>query len=161
MEVIEALSKDEGGRPVKQTEEVVGRILLAIRSGNTLRASAAFGGVSYSTLNRWSKEDPAFAAQVEAAEAEAEMRRVRNVTLAADDGTWQAAAWWLERRRHEDWGRKDKLNLGGDGAGGAIPVELRFSQIVAVRPAGVTEEVPALEAGEGGDADAESLAGRE
>ena len=30
---------------------------------------------------------------------------------AAIDGTWQAAAWKLERRYPDEWGRRDRLEL--------------------------------------------------
>jgi hypothetical protein len=45
------------------------------------------------------------------AEASAEVRAVVTIRQAINSNDWRAAAWWLERRRHEDWGRRDRLEL--------------------------------------------------
>lgn len=37
----------------------------------------------------------------------AETRMARIVVAAAEDGNASAAQWWLERRRPENWGRRD------------------------------------------------------
>jgi hypothetical protein len=52
-----------------------------------------------------------FASAVQNAEARAEVGHVLNIRQAAQSGTWTASAWWLERRRHEDWGRKDRIEI--------------------------------------------------
>jgi hypothetical protein len=36
---------------------------------------------------------------------------VAHVAKAAQDGTWQAAAWWLERRRPNDYGLRDRVDV--------------------------------------------------
>lgn len=86
-------------------------VLQALRAGNTRRASAGYAGIEWSTLWRWTQEDATFRSQVEKAEADAEVRHVANIAKAATDGVWTASAWWLERRQHGDWGRKDMLAL--------------------------------------------------
>ena len=57
------------------------------------------------------------------AEKEAIARNVALIQRAAQEGNWQAAAWWLERKYFEDWGRKDKLDLSADKDGFKIVVE--------------------------------------
>jgi hypothetical protein len=52
-----------------------------------------------------------FAQAVEKAEADAEVRAVATVLKAAQKGTWQAAAWWLERRRPADYGLRGRLDV--------------------------------------------------
>jgi hypothetical protein len=52
-----------------------------------------------------------FSDAIKKAESEAEVRMVAHVLKAATDGTWQAAAWWLERRRPTDYGRRDRVEL--------------------------------------------------
>lgn len=48
---------------------------------------------------------------VKKASAAAEVRNLKVVTEAAHDGTWQAAAWYLERRHPRRWGRFDRLEV--------------------------------------------------
>lgn len=100
-------------RPTKYTEERAERIITALGAGNTRTASALYGGVDYRTFDRWMQRYGSFAAAVQKAEADAEVRHVANIAKAAQDGTWTASAWWLERRRHEEWGRKDRHELTG------------------------------------------------
>jgi hypothetical protein len=86
-------------------------LLASLRVGNTRRAACRAAEISDDTLRRWLKRDPALASAVESAEAEAEQRFVGQVAGAARDGSWQAAAWWLEHRRPEDWGRRYRADL--------------------------------------------------
>lgn len=97
------------GRPPKYNEERVTTILNAISSGNTRKCAAGLAGVTETTLYEWAGEYPEFSEALEKADAEAEQGMVSRVKAAADDGTWTAAAWWLERRRNEEWGRKDTV----------------------------------------------------
>ena len=50
-------------------------------------------------------------------EAEAEVQYVKVIKNAAASGNWQAAAWWLERRKAADYRRVDRLEATGDGGG--------------------------------------------
>lgn len=52
-----------------------------------------------------------FRAAVERARAEAEATLVARVAKAAQNGSWSAAAWLLERRAPERWGKpSDRVN---------------------------------------------------
>lgn len=108
------------GRPSKLTPEVQQRLLQAIASGNTRKDAALYAGISVGTLEDWigrgrgggrRPAHPPYVAFVDAlekAEAQAVVRNVAIIQKAAAD-TWQAAAWWLERRRPDDWGRKERV----------------------------------------------------
>ena len=98
-------------RPSKATDPRLEACLNALRAGNTRTASATFAGISRMTLYRWLEADETFRDAVEKAEADAEVRYASQVARAATDGTWQAAAWWLERRRHADYGRRDRVDM--------------------------------------------------
>ena len=98
-------------RPSKYCPERAGAILEALRAGNTRTAAAAGAELSYETLRRWLAGNEEFRAALEKAEAEAETRFVRQIERAVTDGTWQAAAWWLERRRPGDWGRRERIDV--------------------------------------------------
>jgi hypothetical protein len=63
-------------------------------------------GITETTFHDWMGRFPEFAASVMKAEAEAEVRNQNIIVRAAHNGTWQAAAWWLERRRPQDYARR-------------------------------------------------------
>jgi hypothetical protein len=98
------------GRPSKRTPEREAAILNALRVGNTRTAASSFAEVDRSTFMRW-LDIPTFRAAVEKAEADAETRFLGQVARAAADGTWTAAAWWLERRKYQDYARRDKVEM--------------------------------------------------
>lgn len=98
-------------RPTKFNDDRAERISSALRAGNTRKASAAYAGISQDTFATWLHRYPSFAESVEKAEADAEVRHVANIAKAAGEGIWTASAWWLERRRHQEWGRKDRVDI--------------------------------------------------
>ena len=115
-------------RPTKFSKERAQRIVDALKTGNTRRASAAYGGISEDTLARWIESNAGFAEQVELAEAECEVAMAAIIRKAALGQTvkktkttktaeatitvveevfeydWRAAETWLKRRKRADWG---------------------------------------------------------
>jgi transposase len=119
-------------RQTKLTPEVQALIVEAIRNGNYMETAAQAVGVHKGTLYRWIEQadDPeasdiyrAFRDAVESARAEAEKRDLDIITRAAHDGSWQAAAWKLERRTPQRWGRVNRTEVTG-ADGGALKVEV-------------------------------------
>ncbi len=106
-------------RPDKLTPEVLGRIVEAIRAGNTRAAAALYVGIGETTLYRWlqtgerSRNGSKWRELWEAVKKAENAAEVESVLLirAAAQKSWQAAAWWLERRRHGEWGRTDKVEV--------------------------------------------------
>ena len=98
-------------RPTKLTPQAETVILDALRRGNTRTAAFAAAGVARSKISVWLARFGTFRDAVEKAEAEAEVTAVGTITDAAASGTWQASAWWLERRRHTEWGKVDRLEI--------------------------------------------------
>lgn len=135
------------GRPTKFTPDTCNRILSAIRNGNTYEASAHYGGVSYDTLREWIKrgqeetagEFSEFFEAIKSAEAKAEVESVALIRQAAQEGQWQAAAWFLERRKPSDWGRKDRHEISGIN-GEAIKHEVTKFEQAAQKIYGDNEE---------------------
>lgn len=85
-----------------KTPERVSAIMKALRAGSTRRAAAQFGEIHVDTFYDWFNNDPSFSDEVLKAEADAEVRFTTKIATAAEE-TWQAAAWWLERRRPDDF----------------------------------------------------------
>lgn len=88
----------------------------AMRAGNTQLNAAAYAGIAQQTFYRWREKDKEFRERLEKAAADAEALCVSKILTAANEGTWQAAAWWLERRRRDDWGRHDRLDVTNENA---------------------------------------------
>jgi transposase len=137
-------------RRTKLTEEVIETASKLIRAGNYQKVVAQYIGVDESTWYRWlQKGEKAknkrsiyykFYKAVKKAEAEAHARNVAVIQQAAQT-QWQAAAWWLERKYPELWGRKDKLGIGIDDEDG---LKIEIVQVRADAPA-KNEEGPADE----------------
>lgn len=116
------------GRPTKFTPERREKIIQLIKAGNYLETATQAAGIDYSTFRNWmnrgedalqrqsdgdkltkvEKEFVDFVEHIQKAEAEAEARNLMIINKAASD-SWQAAAWYLERKHHDRWGRKDRV----------------------------------------------------
>lgn len=94
------------GRPTKYTTETVKQIIDAIRVGATYELAAAYAGISYETLNEWRKKYPKFSEDIKQAEGQGAIGWLAKIEKAANEGTWQAAAWKLERRYPAQYGRQ-------------------------------------------------------
>ena len=110
------------GQKTKLTNEVSEGILKRVRAGTPLKHAAQAMGIAENTAREWIARgegtDPdrpsapvyaTFAKAIKEAQAEAIVERVALIQKAALAGTWTAAAWWLERRANEEFGRVDKL----------------------------------------------------
>ena len=141
---------DEGTRsresPTKLTPEIQQAICVDIADGLDHKHAALRAGISPRTLRHWltigrrapNKPDAvqakcvAFLAAVKKATADAVAANVQLIQIAAREGTWQAAAWWLERRHPDQYGSDRKrvkelerllaeIIKGGGGAGTTHP----------------------------------------
>jgi len=97
--------------PNRLTPEVVTKLCEAIASGLNRQHAAQQAGIGGRTLYRWLKrgrrrETPelvALVAAVKKAESEAVKKHIGNISTAANNGTWQASAWWLERNHPQHY----------------------------------------------------------
>lgn len=107
-------------RPTKLTPEVVEKIVAAIRAGSYVETAASYAGVSKSSLYEWLKKGATekdgpfreFSIAVEQAMAHADVRDISVIAAAAQKGVWQAAAWRLERKHPDQWGRRQVIQVG-------------------------------------------------
>jgi len=123
-------------RKLKITQETTDKICLAIRAGNYAKVAAEMAGIGETTYYRWLEEGQKVGASkvyrefwesIKRAEADAEVAAVALIRQAANNGTWQAASWLLERKHGERWGRNDKLRQEITGANGA-PIALSVEE---------------------------------
>jgi len=98
-------------RPSKRTPEREARLLEALRAGNTRKHACAYASITDDTFANWQRRYSDFSDAVKKAEGDAIVRNVATIMRAAQDGTWQAAAWWLERRYPDDYARRDRIDL--------------------------------------------------
>ncbi len=106
----------KAGRPSKLTGAGQATIVAALERGNFQLVAAEVAGIDVSTFTRWmdrgrkpgDAQAPfrAFRAAVLVANAKCQDVQLARINRAASRGTWQAAAWILERRFPEQWGRK-------------------------------------------------------
>jgi transposase len=100
-------------RPTKLTPDTHKRIVQAIQLGATYELAAQYGGVAYNTFNEWMKAGEAnktgafreFYDAVKEAEGKGAIGWLAKIEAAANDGSWQAAAWKLERRYPHEYGK--------------------------------------------------------
>ncbi len=136
------------GRPSKFTPKAAAQVLASIAAGLTRQGAANLVGVSRETLHDWARRFPDFADKLREADAKAELQHTVNLASAARQGKWGASAFWLERRRAQDYGRVDRHFVANADLGGTtIPP----NYLAAIRRAlGVDVDAapgPALPAG--------------
>jgi transposase len=125
----------KGGRPTKLTPAAQGKIVAAIQAGNYIETAAAFAGVSKQTLYSWLRRGERarrgiyrdFNDAVQLALAQSEVMDLEVIRRAARLN-WTAAAWRLERRYPEKWGRKDKVTQEHTGPGGGPVQQANLTQ---------------------------------
>lgn len=106
-------------RRSRLTKEKTQELFNALAAGNTQETAAKLCDISESTFYYWKKRGREaksgihreFYEAMEKAEALAEARRVQVIQQAMEgkgafkNADWKAAAWYLERRYPEKWGR--------------------------------------------------------
>ena len=99
---------------MKYTPDTVERICQFLKAGNTRKTSAIASGISEETFYTWMRDKLEFSESIKRAEEEAVARNVAIINKAGQTN-WQASAWWLERRRKEDFGRQDRMDITTNG----------------------------------------------
>lgn len=111
----------------KLTPKLIEDISLVIRKGNYVETAVALCGISKQTFYRWLRQAETEDATdlikklsdaIKKALAESETRDLAVIDKAAQEGEWTAAAWRLERKFPEKWGRRAHVQLEHFGAGG-------------------------------------------
>jgi hypothetical protein len=136
------------GRPSKLTDDTVRKLSSGLKMGLSQKKAADFAGISETTFYRWQREfqkiDKAclgnpdrinnaddlnlweFWQSLKKAKIEGELSHIAVITEAANNGVWQASAWFLERSNPQDWG-KDKRELEAHSEGKTIEFNIKYS----------------------------------
>jgi hypothetical protein len=153
-----AVAKKEPAKPVKTAgrktallqADLEQTLLDYIRIGTPVRVAVASAGVSNQTFYSWinrgmaererlklvegAKNNPSevifleFLDKVERAKAEAITKKVAVIAKSGNDGDWRAAAWWLERQMPEEFGKTDRVEIGGTN-GEAIKIQVEIGEL--------------------------------
>jgi len=96
-------------RPTKLTPELRERLLHGVRAGLPVNIACQDAGITTRTLQRWMAsprpEHRRLRAAVQRARAECSADVWARMALAAERGSWRAAAWLLEREAPKRWAR--------------------------------------------------------
>lgn len=95
----------KAGRRTLYTPENVAKIVQALKLGATYELAAAYAGITYKTFNAWTHAHSEFSDAIKTAEGAAAVGWLAKIERAAAEGNWQAAAWKLERRYPQLYGR--------------------------------------------------------
>jgi len=97
-----------------------------ISQGNFVNVVCQYLGINESTYYDWINRSIAdeeqnketiytkFSKAIKEAEAMAEMRHLQNILKTAQEGTWQASAWYLERKHKNRWSTKQEIEHSGN-----------------------------------------------
>lgn len=105
-------------RRTKYTPERRDIIIEGVRTGLTYRLAAAGAGIHQDTITDWKAKHADFSERLLVAEAEAAQAAMDRIKTASKDD-WRAAAWILEHRHPEDYGKQvvnQDINLTHTGA---------------------------------------------
>ena len=115
------MSKDVAKDSVRfkfEDKEIWQRLSQAISVGAYIEDACVFAGISSRQFRRWrelaEQEVEPYASrwvEIQKSEAQAIVRNLFNIQTAANNGTWQASAWILERKYPDKYARKDFVQL--------------------------------------------------
>lgn len=92
-------------RPSKFNDETIAKLTQAIQLGSTFALACKYAQISERTFYEWMANKPQFSQAIKEAEGKAAITWLAKIEKAASEGTWQAAAWKLERRYPNEYGR--------------------------------------------------------
>ncbi len=127
---IEIVGEAPLGRPTKMDPDTRKKLNTALQIGLSQKKAAIYAGIGETTFYRWQKKavdidqecqgDPdnikdvadlelwEFWESIKKAKVDGEINHLGNITNAANNGVWQASAWFLERSNPNDWSRREK-----------------------------------------------------
>lgn len=101
--------KHPGGRPTVMTEEVVAKLETAFSWGCTDSEACVWAGISQDALYDYQRKNPAFTKRKELLKETPTLKARQVINLAIGQKDKQAAQWWLERKRKEEFSTRSEL----------------------------------------------------
>jgi transposase len=103
------------GRPSKLDNSRVEELVKWLKLGYYIEDACTMAGIAKQTYYNWVAKAELqeeqkyidFLDSVKKARAEAEGAHIMNIRKAADNGVWQASAWFLERSHPVKWGKRN------------------------------------------------------
>lgn len=89
----------------KKTPERLEIIYKCISDGLSQKDAAVMAGISEDTFSLWKRDDSDFSENIMKKEIQHKQRHIENIKKASDK-SWQASAWWLERKHKKEFAQK-------------------------------------------------------
>jgi hypothetical protein len=132
----------------KFTPELGNKICALVRAGNYVETAMVASGITRQTLMRWlragkageSKELVEFNERYSKACAESEALFLGVIQKSAAEH-WQAAAWILERRFPEKWGKRERVDVAGVN-GAPLATSKNQAQVIVLPAFGAKDGEP-------------------
>lgn len=90
------------GRKTKYSKELQDKLCEFVRNGITIKSMCKSVNIGERTYYDWMRDNSQFSQSIKRAESERDTNiksiAIHTIIQAMLDGTWQAAAWWLERK---------------------------------------------------------------
>lgn len=124
-------------RPARSLQKAE-TVYALLREGQPRHIARKVAGISGDTWTRWLNDaEDDFGEQVERAEADAIAARYRQLAQHFDE-SWQATAWWLERRAPDDYSKTDRAEVKHTGRV-QVQIVSKLAAVLDVTAADVTE----------------------
>lgn len=138
----EAIAK---GRPLELTPALIDEMESALMDGQPIKRVCRGSGITYQTFRNWclrgrEGEEPfaSFLDRIKKALCRGERQQLARVCMGTEE--WQSGAWWLERKFHEEWGRRPQVAMQVVNVQNAAVHQARLELQAAVCPALMSEE---------------------
>lgn len=96
------------GAKGKYTPEKVKEICKTLETGMSNRDACILNDITEETFYTWIETHPEFSEAVKKAHSKNKQRSVLLIQKAAEQ-TWQAAAWWLERKYKDEYAKREEI----------------------------------------------------
>jgi hypothetical protein len=144
------MTATKGRRVTDINSDKVKVLIASLKNGAYLQTACTYAGIGESTVHRWLERGRTENAKIESGEnatdtekpylelwesiekarAEATLRNLTLIQTAAQNGTWTAAAWYLERTNPALYGRRNYNEVTGAN-GGALEINLTAEELNA------------------------------